>query len=121
MKKNLVFLIQGLYYLFTGIWPLIHIRSFMYVTGPKTDIWLVKMVGLLSVSIGIALISALKNKERPIALSGCTALSFLLIDCYYAFNGWISKIYLADAVLELIFLIMILCLPKNNQPLNKTL
>ncbi|VTR52312.1 Uncharacterised protein [Sphingobacterium thalpophilum] len=46
--------IQGIYYCLTGIWPVIHISSFMAVTGPKTDLWLVKMVGLLSLAIGLS-------------------------------------------------------------------
>lgn len=36
---------MGWYYLMTGIWPLLHIRSFVWMTGPKTDRWLVKAVG----------------------------------------------------------------------------
>ena len=27
-----------------GLWPLLHIRSFEWVFGPKTDRWLVKTV-----------------------------------------------------------------------------
>ena len=118
MKKNLFFLVQGLYYLLTGLWPLIHIGSFMYVTGPKTDIWLVKMVGLLSMSIGASLIIAVKNKERPWTLSCCTALSFMIIDNYYALDGRISKVYLADAALELIFLLAVLLSLRNKQHLK---
>ena len=118
MKKNLLFLVQGLYYLLTGLWPLIHITSFMYVTGPKTDTWLVKMVGLLSMSIGISLVIAVKNKERPWTLSCCTALSFMIIDSYYALDGRISKVYLADAALELIFLLAVLLSLRNKQHLK---
>lgn len=40
-------LLQGLYYSISGIWPLLSIDTFMAVTGPKTDIWLVKTVGVL--------------------------------------------------------------------------
>ena len=40
-------MIQGAYFLATGIWPLLHLASFMRVTGPKTDRWLVKTVGAL--------------------------------------------------------------------------
>jgi hypothetical protein len=31
---------QGTYFLLTGVWPLLHMRSFLTVTGPKTDLWL---------------------------------------------------------------------------------
>jgi hypothetical protein len=36
--KNLVFGFQGIYYMIAGIWPVLHIRSFMVATAPKTDI-----------------------------------------------------------------------------------
>ena len=34
-----ILLIQGVYYALTGIWPVVHIGSFMKVTGPKRDLW----------------------------------------------------------------------------------
>ena len=36
---------QAVYYILTGVWPLVHIRSFMAVTGPKTDLWLARTTG----------------------------------------------------------------------------
>jgi hypothetical protein len=107
-KNNLIFSLQGVYYLLTGIWPLVHIRSFIYVTGPKTDIWLVEMVSLLAISIGITLLTTMKNKTRPLVLSSTAALSFLTIDVYYVLNGRISAVYLADAAVEIIFLMLLL-------------
>lgn len=80
----------------------------MAVTGYKTDIWLVKMVALLSLTIGIQLLVQLLNRPGPALLSVLTALSFLLIDTYYALNGTISKIYLADALIQVAFIITVL-------------
>jgi|SRR5690606_34345133 len=92
-------LIQGYYYILTGIWPILHLKSFMFVTGHKYDTWLVQMVGLLSVSIGMALVT------RPFGiLAFCTALSFTLIDMHYTVNGTISKVYQIDAIIQLFFL-----------------
>jgi hypothetical protein len=95
---------QGIFYLLTGIWPVIHIDSFMWVTGPKTDIWLVKMVGLLSTTISLSILWQLTQKHRSILLSIGTAISFFVIDVYYVMAGTISNIYLVDAVIELIFI-----------------
>lgn len=103
MKK--VLFVMSSYYLITGIWPILHINSFMAVTGPKTDIWLVKMVGLLTISISIQLFAELKNRSASLRLPVTAALSYLIIDTYYAFNGTISKIYLADGLLQVGFLI----------------
>jgi hypothetical protein len=42
-----VALVQGLYFLMTGLWPLVSIGTFQHVTGPKIDLWLVNTVGVL--------------------------------------------------------------------------
>ena len=58
-------ILQGIYYLITGIWPLIHIGSFMKITGPKTDRWLVKTVGVLLAVISLVyLTDGLRNEIR---------------------------------------------------------
>ena len=50
--------IQGVYYTATGLWPLISMKTFERVTGPKRDDWLVKTVGLLITAVGVTLIHA---------------------------------------------------------------
>lgn len=98
---------QATYILVTAIWSLVHIESFMAVTGGKTDVWLVKTVGALLVPVAISLYFHLfiDTDHRPaVALASLTALAFLCIDVYYALADVISDIYLADAVVELIFL-----------------
>jgi hypothetical protein len=57
--------LQAIYYLFTGIWPLVHLASFEAVTGPKTDDWLVQTVGVLAAVIGAALFIGSRH-DRPI-------------------------------------------------------
>ena len=96
------------YYIATGIWPIIDIKSFMAVTGPKTDIWLVKMVGLLTISISIQIFAELKNRSSSLRLPITAALSYLIIDSYYSLNGTISKVYLADGLLQAAFLIALI-------------
>ena len=114
-----VLLIQTIYYFITALWALIHIRSFMEVTGPKTDVWLVKTVGVLLLTISISLITSffLKKINIPVitlAISCCLVLVF--IDCYYVWNGTISKIYLFDAVAEVFLLILwAIVIVKHNK------
>ena len=99
-------LLQGIFYVFTGVWPLIHLDSFVGVTGPKTDIWLVKTVGVLVLAIGVALISARKNPQLPIVLLAInSALGLAAIDIVYVFDGTISWIYLTDAIIEILLVI----------------
>src|SRR3954467_3533004 len=47
--------IQAVYFALTGLWPLVHIKSFMAVTGPKQDLWLVRAVGVLVSVVGIVI------------------------------------------------------------------
>jgi hypothetical protein len=101
---------QAAYYIGTGAWPLLSRRAFEAVTGHKHDWWLVQMVGLLAFTNGIAIgIGARSEYPSPEALSLSTlsALSFAAIDAVYAIRGRISPIYLADAVLELGFILAV--------------
>lgn len=94
---------QGAYYALTGLWPLVSIRTFMRVTGPKTDLWLVKTVGLLVLAIGGALIcSAARGEPQPetIVLAAGSALALAGVDVVYSVRRVISFIYLADAAAE---------------------
>jgi energy-converting hydrogenase Eha subunit E len=98
-------IIQGVYFTATGIWPLLHYRSFEEVTGPKRDDWLVKTVGLMISCIGATLLMSAKN-QRPSAESKFLALSTAIalcgIDTYFSATGRISKIYLLDAAAEVV-------------------
>lgn len=108
-----IILAQGIYYILTGLWPLISMRTFEAVTGPKADDWLVQMVGLLAITIGLSLLTGVRRSvpsSETVILSGAAALSFALIDAIHAFQGRISRIYLADAAVEMGMLILILVL-----------
>ena len=55
---------QGLYYVFTGIWPLLHIKSFAKFSGKKPDPFQTRVTGMLFTAIGLVLIVA-SRKRRP--------------------------------------------------------
>ena len=95
--------IEGWFYAVSGLWPVINIRSFGWVTGPKVDRWLVKTVGLLLTAIGGVQIAAARRSEIPqeLAILGVGApLALLLIDLTYVAKGRISKVYLLDAMAQ---------------------
>ena len=100
--------IQGSYFLLTGVWPLLRMSSFLAVTGPKTDLWLVETVGILVAAIGAGLllsaIRATQGLEIPF-IAVLASLGLLAIDVIYTSRGVISKIYLADAVPEIMFVV----------------
>jgi hypothetical protein len=98
---------NGLYFVLTGAWPLFHLCSFMAVTGYKTDQWLVKMVGLLAVSVGCGILHAVRrdNFDASLLLTLLLCnLSFLAIDVFYVMAGTISPVYLGDAAIECTFI-----------------
>jgi hypothetical protein len=100
-------IVQGVFYVLTGVWPLVSMRTFEAMTGPKVDDWLVRMVGLLAAVIGAVLLLALRAgrvTREVLFLAAGAAASFAAIDLRYALAGRISPIYLADAAAELGFL-----------------
>jgi hypothetical protein len=95
--------IQSVFYTTTGIWPVLDIDSFIWVTGPKVDLWLVRTVGLLLAITGVALgCSAWKARFSPelVGLAMAQALALIAVDLVYAGAGRIDRIYLLDAVAE---------------------
>jgi hypothetical protein len=105
--EYLVALLQGIYFFVFGIWPLLSMGTFLKVTGPKTDLWLVKTVGLILAVIGVVLIYAQINAEinaSIIILAIGSALSLALVEFVYVAKRVISPIYLGDALVELIII-----------------
>ncbi len=108
--------VQGVYYLLTGIWPVVSIETFQRVTGPKTDHlvtgregdhWLVMTVGVLVCAIGLTLLVAAWRRRTPIevaVLAILSALGLTGIDVLYVARGTILPIYLADAAAEVILI-----------------
>lgn len=102
---NYLAYLHGFYYLVTGLWSVLHIDSFMVVTGPKEDIWLVKTVGMLVMAIGAGLMYSgfIKHLSVPILIIAIfAAVGFILVDVVYVFNDTIQPIYLLDAIAEMI-------------------
>lgn len=119
---RILLILHASYILLTALWPLIDIHSFMVVTGPKEDVWLVKTVGALLIPVGLSLLMYLKSslKLPAIVLGGGTAVSFIVIDLSYALNDTISNIYLADAAVEFFFLVgWIMAATSNSKALVK--
>jgi len=103
-----LYAVQGVYYLLTGLWPLVSIDTFQMVTGPKTDLWLVQTVGALIIVIAVALLTAAWRGNRHIetiilAIGSIVALA--AVDVVFVSLGVIAPIYLADAVAEGVLLI----------------
>lgn len=115
--------VQGVYTLLTALWGLIDIDSFMAVTGPKTDIWLVKTVSVILVAIGVALLSFLWVQSDPlpaILLGLLTSAGLAAIDFYYSGREVISWVYALDGIAEALFTLVWLYLLSQRKVLQKT-
>ena len=100
--------VQGIYFTLTGIWPFIHLKSFLWVTGPKNDIWLLKTVAGLITTIGLTFLVSAYRREftaAVITLALGSAFCLMAIDIYYATNDVIWDVYLLDAIAEAILII----------------
>lgn len=102
-KPILLLWIQGLYFFLPSVWPLVHMPSFLLVTGPKTDLWLVRTVAVLLTVISLTLLTAAYRKQYQPAiglLAVGSAVGMASIDLYYALNDRIWDTYLIDAAGE---------------------
>jgi hypothetical protein len=80
--RRSIALMQSGFFVATGLWPIVHPSSFLAVTGPKRDIWLVKTFGALVAAVGVGLAAgARRDVKDETAVLG-------------------SKVYLLDAVVE---------------------
>ena len=103
---------QGAYYVLTGVWPLVSLRTFEAVTGPKAERWLVQTVGALVAVIGAVLLraglrgaaDARAHPEVPLLATG-SAAALAAVDVVYVARGRIPPVYLADAAVELALLV----------------
>jgi hypothetical protein len=104
--SNRLAVAQATYFVIIGIWPVVGLRSFERLSGPKVDDWLVKTVGVQVAVVGAALALAAKRQritpEVELVAMG-SALGLAAIDIIYVGRRRIRPVYLADAVLELGF------------------
>jgi hypothetical protein len=100
-------LVQGVYTLITAVWPLLHIESFMMVTGPKTDIWLVKTVAVVLIPIALLfLLNRYINGPllHVLVVAISSSIGLASIDFYYTANDTISWIYAVDGIMQVVFI-----------------
>jgi hypothetical protein len=96
--------LQAIFYIVTGVWPFVSMRSFEAVTGPKVDRWLVKTVGALVAVIGCALAFGSRRQQLApelVLVAAGSAAALATIDTVYVARRRISAVYLLDAAAEI--------------------
>ncbi|MDT0386245.1 hypothetical protein [Streptomyces dubilierae] len=94
---------HGAFNLVGGLWPLLHLRSFEWVFGPKADDWLQKTTGGLLAGAGLMQLAAVADPEGPkhARRTGLvTAATLLAVDLVYVPKGRLRPTYLLDAAME---------------------
>jgi hypothetical protein len=91
---------QGLYYLATGVWPILSMRTFEAVTGRKRDRWLVRVVGVLAIAFG-GLVLREANRPRPEPAPGLAgSAAFGAASLWYWASGRLNHAYALDGIFE---------------------
>ncbi|MGH9889746.1 MAG: Rieske 2Fe-2S domain-containing protein, partial [bacterium] len=93
--------VQGAYYVATGLWPVLHLRSFEAVTGRKKHGWLIRALGGAIAAVGAALLTsevATPRRAPRLGLGAAVALGLAGVFLVATRRG--SRAYLADAAVE---------------------
>jgi hypothetical protein len=121
---SLILRTQGIFYLVSGLWPLFHMQSFLSMTGPKEELWLVKTVGALTAVIGSILLMAGLRRQLHFEiffLAFFSALTYSAIDLIYYFSGILSITYFLDGLFEILLLVLLLIFfLRKERNVNKT-
>ena len=97
-------LVQGLYLVTTGVWPLVSPLTFQTVTGAKREMWPSDTVGTLAAVMGTVLLYSGSRKRRPsevILLAMGSAAAFAALDIVHVAKRRIAPVYLIDAAAQL--------------------
>jgi hypothetical protein len=109
---------QGLYFLLTGVWPLVSVETFQSVTGRKSDHliadppteadhWMLNTISALIIVISVVILTAAWRRRVSFDVSFLgimSAAALTIIDVVYVARGTILPIYLADAAVEVVII-----------------
>jgi hypothetical protein len=107
MRRDRVLLLQGGYYVVTGVAPFVSRGLFEAVTGRKREWWLVQTVGGLVTAIGGGLLAGVARARVTPELVGVAAGAagtLAAIDVAYVARRRISPTYLVDASIQVALL-----------------
>ncbi|WP_157420168.1 hypothetical protein [Actinomadura kijaniata] len=99
---------HGVFNVLGGAWPLVSMRSFEWVFGPKEDEWLEQTVAGLLVAAGWSQLRAgdsAAGREHARRVGVGTAATLLAIDLIHVPRGRLRWTYLLDGAMEAAWLL----------------
>lgn len=94
----------------TGLWPIVYMDGFLAFTGPKTDLWLVRTMGLMLMVSGMVLMMAAAHRRQRSMETAALGIGVAVVlagaDIFFALTGQIPGVYLLDAAVEVLFLVL---------------
>lgn len=99
---RIIMLLQGIYYVATGLWPLVHLGSFEAITGPKVDRFTLRSTALLIVIVGaLLMLASRKNNPDPgfTALGAATAVGLASVEAVHVRK--VRPVYRLEAIGEI--------------------
>jgi hypothetical protein len=108
-QVRLLLLVQGAFYFLTGIWPILHMPSFLWVTGEKVDLWLVTTVGAVLAVNGMGFVFESRRQVPSVGvclIAAALTATLIAIDIIYVSRQTISPVYLWDSAAELVLLLL---------------
>src|SRR5262245_48411724 len=95
---------QGIFYIGSGLWPIVHFPSFERVTGPRYDRRLMKALGGLTAVLGAALVAGAfeRKSSKAVRILGIgSAIALAAADVVAIARKRVStKAAIADIVAE---------------------
>lgn len=116
--------IHGLFYIVTGIWSVVHLRSFMDFTDNYADPFKTQVNGALFSILGSYFLYSSLTNINPITIitAVASALTVSLFDFVYLIRNETTKIFFLDALIEgLLAIIYLIVIILSNLNLNTSL
>lgn len=109
--KNILF-IEGFFFIFTGLWPIVDNENFIEESDPnvKVDLWLIVTAGWLLALLGVIFLIETLHFQNHLTISwgvlfGAFTMPLLMAssDIYYVSKKIILPINLLDCIIEILF------------------
>lgn len=96
---------QGVYYVATGLWPVVAVRHYMAATGQESHPWAARILGGVVVVVGVALAAELVPASLAKRVSLATAALLATGAAYFAIRGKGVAVNSVDGALQVAFAI----------------